>query len=276
MSTIVSIQDLSCLGKCSLTVTLPVVSAMGVGCAVLPTAVLSTHTAFPHPHIADLSEHILPILRHWHQVGASFQGILTGYLANPGQVDLALACIDGLGKCQTVCDPAMGDHGRLYSGLDQTMVDAMGRLCRRADLILPNVTEGALLAGLPYPPQADEACCRRITQALHRRGMDHVLLTGMVSAPGKTGFFWSQAGEQPFAYSTDALPRSCHGTGDLFAAVVMGGLIRGMDVPTAGILAAEFVKRCIALTPADSRFGSAFEPELGWLAAETHRLSPRA
>ena len=267
MNQVLSVQDLSCFGKCSITVTLPVISAMGVSCAVLPTAVLSTHTAFPHPHVADLSDHILPTLRHWQQVGVSFQGILTGYLASPAQVDLVLACIDGLDKCLTVCDPAMADHGRLYGGLGEDMVDAMRRLCRRADLILPNLTEGALLAGLPCRPRADEAYCREIAQALHGKGISNVLLTGMASAPGKTGFYWSSESDS-FGYSTDALPRTCHGTGDLFAAVVMGGLMKGLEVPAAGALAAEFVKRCIARTGSDSRSGVAFEPELGWLAAQ--------
>lgn len=275
MNPVLSVQDLSCFGKCSITVTLPVISAMGVPCAVLPTAVLSTHTGYPAPHVTDLSPQMPDILRHWQSIGASFRGILTGYLANPRQAALALDCVHRVGGGYLVCDPAMADHGRLYSGLGNDMVDAMGQLCRRADLILPNLTEGALLAGIPCCPRTDEAYCREIAQTLHGKGMRNVLLTGMADAPGKTGFYWSREGAQPFAYSTGALPRVCHGTGDLFAAVVMGGLMKGLEIPAAGVLAAEFVKRCIAGTPEDSRPGVAFEPELIWLAAETRRLSSR-
>lgn len=260
-------QDLSCLGKCSLTVILPVLSTMGVECAVLPTAVLSTHTGFPGPHVIDLTQQISPIIDHWSTLNVAFSGILTGYQANPAQAAMAQSLIDRFGgeDCLTICDPAMADHGKLYSGLTPEMVGAMRTLCLKADLCLPNITEGALLAGLPYRPTADEGYCREVAQALHGKGLSSVLLTGMEQSPGKTGFFWSD-GHNTYAHSTDKLPRICHGTGDLFAAVVMGARMRGLDVPKSGALAAEFVKRCIAGTGEDSRYGVAFEPELKWLA----------
>ncbi len=267
MKKILTMQDLSCLGKCSLTVILPVISAMGVECSVLPTAVLSTHTGFPDPHVVDLSRHIVPIADHWKTLNVEFSGILTGYQANPAQVRMAEVLIDSFGgeQCLTICDPAMADHGKLYSGLTEQMVGAMLGLCKKADLCLPNITEGALLSDLPYRSRADEGCCREIAQALHHKGLRSVLLTGMEQAPGQTGFFFSD-GKNDYAYSTEKLPKSCHGTGDLFAAVVMGARMRGLDGPKSGALAAEFVKRCIARTGDDSRFGVAFEPELKWLA----------
>lgn len=267
MKRILTMQDLSCLGKCSLTVILPVISAMGVECTVLPTAVLSTHTGFPNPHVVDLSEQISPIIEHWSTLNVEFSGILTGYQANPAQVEIAQSLITRFGgeNCLTICDPAMADHGKLYSGLSTEMVSAMLGLCQKADLSLPNITEGALLAGLPYRESADEGYCREITQTLHSKGLGSVLLTGMEQAPGQTGFFWSD-GHNTYAHSTARLPRNCHGTGDLFAAVVMGAQMRGLDVPKSGALAAEFVKRCIAGTGDDSRYGVAFEPELKWLA----------
>lgn len=267
MKRILTMQDISCLGKCSLTVILPVISAMGTECSVLPTAVLSTHTGFPAPHVADLSREIPEIISHWASLNVTFSGIMTGYLANPHQAALAESLIDTFGGegCLTVCDPAMADHGKLYSGLTTETVSAMGRLCRKADLCLPNITEGALLSGIPYRSASDEGYCRELAQALHGKGLNSILLTGMEQAPGQTGFFFSD-GSSTYAYSTQKLPRSCHGTGDLFAAVVMGGQMRGLDAPRAGALAAEFVKRCIAGTGADSRFGVAFEPELKWLS----------
>ena len=266
MKQIVTMQDLSCLGKCSLTVSQPVISAMGAACAVLPTALLSTHTAFPGPAVRDLSDFTRPILDHWQTIGAKFDGILTGYLANEAQADLALELMDRFGeKAVIVQDPAMADHGRLYSGISPAMVDAHRRVCARADLVLPNLTEGCMLAGTPYEDRSDLDFCRKIAQDLLKNGPKAVLLTGFSPEPGSVGFYCSD-GVTEFSHAGPRLPRSCHGTGDLFAAIVMGGLTGGMTVPQAGVLAAEFVHRAIAKTGENSRFGVAFEGELGWLA----------
>ena len=266
MKQIVTMQDLSCLGKCSLTVIHPVVSAMGVGCAVLPTALLSTHTAFPGPAVRDLSDFTRPILDHWQTIGAKFDGILTGYLANEAQADLALELMDRFGeKAVIVQDPAMADHGRLYSGISPAMVDAHRRICARADLVLPNLTEGCMLAVTPYEDRSDLDFCREIAAELLKIGPKAVLLTGYSPEPGSVGFYCSD-GVTEFFHAGPRHRRSFHGTGDLFAAVIMGGLMEGMTVPQAGVLAAEFIHRALAKTGENSRFGVAFEGELGWLA----------
>ena len=265
MKTMVSLQDLSCLGKCSLTVIHPTISAMGVPCAVLPTALLSTHTAFPGPVVRDLSDFARPAMDHWQSVGAEFGGILTGYLADPAQAELALELYDRFGAgALKLHDPAMGDHGRLYSGMGPEMVAAHRAVCARADLILPNLTEGAWLAGIDWEDRTDLDFCRQIATALLQT-TKAVLLTGYAPTPDTVGFYYHD-GQTEFAHAAPRLPRSCHGTGDLFAAVTMGGLMRGMSVPEAARLAAEFVHRSIANTGKDSRFGVAFESELGWLA----------
>ena len=156
MKRLVTMQDLSCLGKCSLTVVLPTISAMGVACTVLPTAVFSTHTGFPGPAIRDLGDFARPAMDHWQSIGAGFDGILTGYLASPAQGELALELAERFGKnARIVHDPAMGDHGRLYSGMGPQMVEAHRRVCAKADLILPNLTEGAFLAGIGYQERSD-------------------------------------------------------------------------------------------------------------------------
>lgn len=265
---LVTMQDLSCLGKCSLTVIHPVLCAMGVECAVLPTAVLSTHTAFPAPAVNDLTNFLRPALDHWERVGAKFDGILTGYLANEAQAELALELIDRFGAgAKVICDPAMGDHGRLYSGIGEEMAAAHRRLCAKADLILPNLTEGAWLAGIPYQDRTDLEFCQQIAAALLKTSAKAVLLTGYSPEPDKVGFYYCD-GVTEFAHAGPRHPRSCHGTGDLFAAVTTGGLLRGLSAPDAGRLAAEFVHRAIAKTGEDSRFGVAFEGELGWLAGQ--------
>ena len=267
MKRVVSMQDLSCLGKCSLTVIHPTISAMVVECAVLPTALLNTHTAFPGPAVTVLSGLARPILDHWAAVGAEFDGILTGYLGSVEQAALALELISRFGeKALVIQDPAMADHGRLYSGLGPELVEAHRRICARADLVIPNLTEGCMLAGVEYEDRTDLEFCRQIATALLKTARA-VLLTGYSPSPDTVGFYYSD-GQTEFAHAGPRHPRSCHGTGDLFAAVVMGGCMGGLTVPQAGRLAAEFIHRSIAKTGENSRFGVAFEGELGWLAGQ--------
>lgn len=266
MKRIVTMQDLSCLGKCSLSVMLPALSAMGIECAVLPTAVLSTHTAFPAPAVNGLTDFAFRTLEHWQTIGARFDGILTGYLADPEQVSLARALNARFGGEQTlrITDPAMGDHGRLYAGLSPDMIPAMADLCAGSDLCLPNLTEAALMTGMPCEDRADIGYCRELGREMLGLGPGSVMLTGAEHTPGQVGWYFTDGKTEAFG-GVEKLPRSCHGTGDLFAAVVSGGLLLGMAPAEAGQLAAEFIRRCIAATGADSRWGVAFEGELGWL-----------
>ncbi len=265
MKRIVTMQDLSCLGKCSLTVAHPVLSSMGCACAVLPTAVFSTHTGFPAPARVELSDFAKPAMDQWQAIGAEFDGILTGYLANRHQAELALELRARFGEnALLIHDPAMADHGKLYGGMGPEMIEAHRQLCRGADLILPNLTEGAWLAGIPYEDRTDIEFCQQIATELLKT-TKAVLLTGYSPTPDTVGFYYSD-GQTEFAHAGPRLPRSCHGTGDLFAAVVTGGLMRGLSVPESARLAAEFVHRAIAKTGEDSRFGVAFEEQLGWLA----------
>jgi pyridoxine kinase len=200
-------------------------------------------------------------------VGAEFDGILTGYLASAAQAELALELIGRFGeKALVIQDPAMADHGRLYSGLGPELVEAHRRICARADLVIPNLTEGCMLAGVEYEDRTDLEFCRQIATALLQI-TKAVLLTGYSPSPDTLGFYYSD-GQTEFAHAGPRYPRSCHGTGDLFAAVVMGGCMGGLTVPQAGRLAAEFIHRSIAKTGENSRFGVAFEGELGWLAGQ--------
>ena len=273
MKRIVSMQDLSCMGKCSLTVALPIYSAMGIECAVLPTAVLSTHTAFPKPAVVDLSRHIDAFLDHWSGLSPAFSGISIGYLATPEQCRHALDLMDRFGKDAFICvDPAMADHGKLYSGLQCSHVEAMKTLCARADLILPNITEGAMLTGTAYDPQGGEDYCRELVDKLLLLGCKSVILTGFRSCPGQIGYIGRSAGGSFFSCQREELPRSCHGTGDLFAAVIMGGVMRGMDLSNAGELACDMVRLAIETTPEDSRYGVAFEHVIPQLIASLHSV----
>jgi len=267
MKRVLSVQDLSCLGKCSLTVALPVLSVMGHTCSVLPTAVLSTHTAFPDPHCRSLTEDILPIARHWSSVGAEFDAIAIGYLADPLQAEKVSSMLE-LFKSPVILDPAMGDHGRLYSGQTPEHVQAMARLCRQAAYILPNLTEAALLTGLPYREDADSGYLRDLAAGMLTFGAKTVVITGFTRSDGKTGFFGANADGSTFTYQAERIPKHFHGTGDLFASVFTGSLLWGKDATEAATLAARFVERVIAATEESTPFGIAFEPELPWLLSQ--------
>lgn len=263
MKRILSIQDLSCLGKCSLTVALPVLSVMGCACTPLPTAVLSSHTGFPKPHVRSLTEDIAPTLQHWLSVGAGFDAISVGYLADPRQAQAVEAVLDAFAAIKVV-DPAMGDHGTLYSGLTDQHVAAMTRLCRKGNVLLPNITEAALLTGIPYRAQADEGYCRELLEGMRHFGADAVILTGAELTPGQTGFM-GFAGQEEFSYQAPRIPRQCHGTGDLFTAVVTGALAKGRSVAAAATLAAQFVEQVLQATPEATPFGVELESQLPWL-----------
>ncbi len=264
MKRVLSIQDLSCLGKCSLTVALPVLSSMGCSCSVLPTAVLSTHTAFPGPHIRDLTQDLKPVAEHWHTVGASFDAITVGYLSDPRQAELVGQVLE-MFPCPVILDPAMGDHGKLYRGLGEDHVAAMAGLCRKAKILLPNVTEAALLTGIPYREDGSTAYLRELAQGLLAFGAETVIITGFTRPDGQTGFFGMHRSGEEFPYHAQRIGKHFHGTGDLFAAVFTGALMAGKSAPDAATLAAQFTQRVIAATEESTPFGIAFEPELPWL-----------
>lgn len=263
MKKVLSVQSLSCFGKSSLTVALPVLSAMGCSCTVLPTAVLSTHTGYPDPHRRSMTEDIPQIAAHWQAQGIGFDAVMTGYLADPAQADAVLQVVDAFGKT-VVVDPAMGDGGRLYRGLGPAHVDAMKRLCRKANVLLPNVTEAALLTGLPYRETHEESYLAELLHGLQAFGTGAVVLTGVSKAPGKTGFVGME-NKAFFSYETDLIGKAFHGTGDLFCAVLTGGLMAGKALPEAAKLAANFTERVLQNTEGPEKEGIAFEPQLPWL-----------
>ena len=263
MKRILSIQDLSCVGKCSLAVTMPVLSAMGCACSPLPTALLSTHTAFPSPYVKVLTEDMEYCCDHWQRIGAEFDGISVGYLADPRQAETVLRILDAF-PALTVVDPVMGDHGKLYSGMTDAHVDSMRMLCKRADVVLPNVTEAALLTGLPYREQLGKTDCQELMEGLRQLGIQKAVISGVAAAPEKTGFIgYDEKGE--FFYETDRIARQSHGTGDLFTSVITGMLAKGRSLKDGAELAARFVEEVLSEMEATSPFGVEFEKKLPWL-----------
>lgn len=262
---ILTIQDISCVGQCSLTVALPVLSACGHETCVLPTALLSTHTGgFGRPAIAPLSGFLPEIVKHWKENGITFDFILTGYLGSISAIDTAAEIMDSLRSAGGVriVDPAMADNGRLYSGFDGEYVEKMRVLCKKADIILPNLTEAALLSGLPWQNRTDEAYAGSLLEGLPN---PNVLLTGI--GESDTGFLL-RAGGCIQRYAHRRLPGSFSGTGDLFAAAFTGALASEKEMYASAVIAADFTCRCIEGTIAGRAhwYGVKFEPELSWLA----------
>lgn len=264
MKRVLSVQDLSCLGRCSLTVTLPVLSAMGCECSVLPTAVLSTHTAFPKPHVRSLTEDMESVCRHWESIGARFDAVSVGYLSDPAQAEAVGKLLDRFGSL-VILDPAMGDHGTLYSGMTEDHVRAMARLCRKSHILLPNVTEAALLTGLSFRETADPGYLGELTAGLLEFGAQAVLITGVSLKEGKTGFAGASSQAGSFSYQVPRISKDFHGTGDLYCAVFTGSLLSGLELEAAARLAAGFVERSISATREVTPYGVEFERQLPWL-----------
>lgn len=271
MKRIASIQDISCLGRCSLTVALPVISAMGVECAVMPTAVLSTHTIFQNFTCADLSHQILPIARHWQAEKIRLDAVYTGYLASAEQIDQVLTAFDMLKGEDTllIVDPAMADHGRLYTAFDSAFPAEMARLVSRADIAVPNITEACLLTGTEYQEVCDEAYIRMLLQKLTALGAKKAVITGVSFDKDRLGVMaYDPAADAYFTYMNERMPTSYHGTGDIFSAALVGGMMRGLCLEDSLKLAVDFTLHCIRFTADDpdcTWYGVEFERAIPWL-----------
>ena len=269
MKRVVSIQDLSAVGKCSLTVALPIISAMGIECAVVPTAVLSTHTQFQGFTFRDLTDEMEPIADHWKQQGLTFDAVCTGYLGSFRQVDIVKRYFrDFGGGAQIIVDPAMGDNGRLYAGFGPEFPKKMAELMEGADLVLPNITEAAFMLGMEYKEHYDRGYIMALLEGLLSLGAKTAALTGVSFEEGRLGAV-SLDGSGAFSeYYTDRLPVNFHGTGDIYSAAAAGALVLGKSVPEALALAADYTAECIRLTLAEenhSWYGVNFEQATPYL-----------
>ncbi len=281
---IVTIQDISCYGKCSLTVALPLISAMGVETAVIPTAVLSTHTGgFSGYTFRDLTDDMPEILKHWQSLSLSFDGIYTGYLGSKEQIDIVAAYFDAFGGDGTaiIVDPVMGDNGKLYAGFADDFPQQMRLLCEKADVILPNLTEAELLLGekLPEQPSPDEV--KDILKRLTDIGCKKAVLTGVYyddAHHGAVGYD-RETGEFSEAFRPH-IPSQMHGTGDVFSSVFAGAIVRGGSLAEAIQLAVNFTAATMEATLPDLSlphdrapwYGVEFEACIPKLVADTAKL----
>ena len=261
---ILTIQDISCVGQCSMTVALPILSACGHETCILPTAVLSTHTGgFGKPVVQHLC--VDGMWRHWKEQGIRFDAILVGYLGSVSAIEMVSEILDEMMTPDgiAIVDPAMADHGKLYSGLDDTYAAAMQKLCEKADIMIPNITEAAMMAEMEYRAEFDEAYVRELFSKLGGRD---VVLTGVGFTPDQTGAAVRRGGEVSLIHSPK-VNKSFSGTGDMFAACFTGALMQGKTLEEAANLACEFLLRSIEATVAAPAhwYGVKFETALPWL-----------
>ena len=260
---VLAINDVSCVGKCSLTVALPIISACGVECNVLPTALLSTHTGgFTGYTFRDLTDDIPAMLNHWESLGLKFDYICSGYLGSIQQIDLVADVkkrfLAENGKF--IVDPVMGDAGKLYAGFTPDYVEKMRGLCREADYILPNVTEACYLADMPYPltrQSANEALAR-LSQLCKQP-----IATGITEGNRILVYYVDKNGNA-CTYEHENIEGNFHGAGDVFAAAFVGALARGKSEAQAIKLASNYVTASIRRTEIeveDRRYGLNFEAE---------------
>ena len=275
MKRILTIQDISCVGKCSLTVALPIISAFGIECAVLPTAVLSTHTAFKGFTFRDLTNDISPIKEHLKEQNITFDGLYTGYLGSRQQLNLVSELFDDF-KTKgnfVLVDPVMADNGKLYSGFDLSFAKEMAKLCSKADIIVPNLTEASFLLGTEYIESGyNEDYIKDLLKKLTDLGAKTAILTGVTFEENKLGVYgFNSVTNEYFSYFREHLPKSFHGTGDVFASSLCGAITRGNSVADALKIAVDYTVECITHTINNKNhnwYGVDFESALPYLINE--------
>lgn len=272
MKRLMTIQDISCIGKCSLTVALPIISATGVECAIVPTAVLSTHTQFSNFTFRDLTDDMEPIKKHWKDEEFKFDAIYTGYLGSERQIQIVADYFDTFASTDTfkIVDPAMADNGQLYAGFAEDFPQKMATLCEKADIILPNISEASLMLGVPYPGEdasIDEV--KDLLLKLAEFGSKTVVITGVELPDGKFGFMgYDTETKEFFSYGTEKVECKSHGTGDVFASAFAGALMNDKSIEDALKVAADYTCACIKDTfedPDGVDYGVNFEYQIPYL-----------
>ena len=269
---ILTIQDISCVGQCSLTVALPVISAMGIETAILPSAILSTHTGgFTGYTFHDLTEDLPAIKEHWKKENIKFDAFYTGYVGSVKQLEYISDIMDELRKpdSKIIVDPVMGDKGKLYPGFEPSFAKEMAKLCKKADVIVPNLTEAAFMLDEEYIETGHtKEYIERILKKLLGLGCKNALLTGVSLEEGKLGVATIDGATEKISYYfRDLYPGMFHGTGDVFASSFAGAMILGKTIEQAAKIAVDFTVNAIAKTINDKNhwYGVKFElalPEL--------------
>lgn len=268
MKRIVSIQDVSCLGKCSQTVALPIISSMGVETAILPTSILSTHTAFSRFTFKNLSDEIYKIIEHWKEEKIKFDLIYIGYTGSEEVLNLVLHCIDEFKTEENIVvfDPAMADHGKMYSGISESVIEKMKEVCKKADILRLNITESCFLLGKEYIENPTLEELKEKAEELKKLGPKNVIITG-VEKDGKLGALGFD-GQNYYTNFETKYNVSYHGTGDIFTSSLSGCLVQGKSLEDAIKISTKFTTECVRLTVEDKTsagYGVNFEQAIPYL-----------
>lgn len=265
---VAAIHDISCFGKCSLTVALPIISAAGIETAVIPTAVLSTHTGgFTGYTVRDLSEDIVPVARHWNSENIEVDAVYTGYLCSKQQIYLVLEAARLISREDTllITDPVMADNGKLYKAFDSDYPKYMTELCANANIITPNITEAALMLGIKYRvgPYTEDYI-NSLLEGLYLKTHAKIVLTGVYYDNRRIGAAVYDGEKKEYVFS-ERISASYHGTGDVFASTLTAALLNGRSLKAAAQIAVNFTCACIKRTAendTDMRYGVNFESQI--------------
>ena len=279
MKRIVTIQDISCFGKCSLTVALPVISAMGIEAAIIPTAVLSTHTGgFKDFTFRDLTSDITPIANHWKSFDLKFNGIYTGYLGSKEQINIVSSFFDSFKTSDTkiIVDPVLGDNGKFYTGFDKDFADEMKKLAGKADIIVPNLTETSFLLNIPYRETYAEDEAKELLVRLCELGCSTAVITGIRYKDNLQGAMaYDSKSDNFYSSFSKHINKSFHGTGDIFSSVLSGSCMLTDNFQNALDTAVQFTYKCMKATLPimdEHYYGTAFELCLGELNSAAKKL----
>jgi len=267
-----AIHDISCVGRCSATVALPILSAGGVDCGILPTAVLSTHTGgFENFTYRDLTDDIRPISAHWQTLGLEFDALYSGFLGSFEQIDIVGELFDTFkrGDNLILVDPVMADNGELYKIYSPEMAAGMARLCGKADIIIPNITEACFMVGMDYKENFAQPEIEELLKKLAELGPKQVVLTGVSFDTARLGaaVYDAAAGTVDYVHAP-RIDGYFHGTGDCFGSALLAGLLRGKTLAQSAQIACDFVHKSIVVTlelGQEYRYGVAFEMALPYL-----------
>lgn len=267
---VLAVNDISCVGRCSLTVALPIISSVGLECSILPTAILSTHTGgFSGYTFLDMTEEMNKISNHWITLNRKFDAIYTGFLGSSEQVEVVADIVKKFkGNNKIIVDPAMADNGKLYVLFDESFPNEMKKLCLLGDYIIPNITEACLLTGYEYKQNNHtEEYINGLIEALQKEGMKNIILTGVSKQEGKIGALcYDYENKDKCFYDLDIIPGYYHGTGDVFASVFTSSLIKGKSLEESMKIAVDItvasIKETIKYKDVDVKYGVCFEEVL--------------
>lgn len=257
---ILTIQDISCYGSCSTTVALSILPSFGIETAILPSAILSTHTSgFKNFTVLDLTDEMPKIVNHWINEGIKFDAIYTGYIGDVRQFDIILTIKEKLLKKDGIffCDPAMADYGKLYPALNLDIVEGMKKIAKVSDYLIPNITEACFLTNTPYKDDMTDEEINDIASKLLKMGAKNVIISGVKNEKKLGARFYD--GEETYEYYQSRREKSYHGTGDIFSSVVLAYILNGASVGHTLMKSTEFVVKSIDITVGD----------------ETHNYAPK-